>query len=766
MIKRINENKKIIIIVWLLMFVGIILLLMSNGKRRLEVIKQVDLTSGRKNYENKEAGAWKLTKTAKWVEFRKARIEFNFDSIARNTVKYFSSTVGVTQFDSTAVHDDLMPINHNILLVIDTSSSMNDGKLDKIKEASKALIESKISDNNKFGMITFNTSSDILVNLTNDKNELISQIDSLTAGGSINYYKALVNVENVLQRYNSGYEEFSIIFITAGYPNIDTPLEIGQYSILKDKYPSVKIKAIQYEMGNSILEPLTKISDYQYIANATDLNDILIEASSSSDYFEKVEITDYIHEDFRVDSVDDIIPSVGTVQLENDNGRQKVVWTIPRDTLKTGMSANLTIDVILQEESYDKEYVITNEKEEITVKLPDEESETQKTTIRPTLKNASKVIYNGNSPSDCTVSGVPGKKYYLPLEPVTIEDGATCNGYVFKNWNIDNENVTVINKNTFIMPDEDVSLTARWGKFNLSKSMDGDVSKRLTGSEILMTKVNNSSVTNYEDGDKSEMYAFSHVIDQETILTDYRYIGNSPNNYVYFNCSDDSDTSTCEIWRILGLFDVEREIDDPDNEGQKKTIVEKRIKLVKGEILTWDNGYYNAKQWDNGYKSWPNATLNVYLNGEYYSSLSLTAKSQIEEAKYYLGEISSVFSSAENIYMMERNTGSIWQGNIALMYPSDAYMVYSNGVDDMCYSNPGFCDQSNPSLGWLYKDRILMYSWFLNNCNSSIKVCYGYKKLAYEEKYNGHRINPVIYLKSDVTIVSGDGSKNDPYVLE
>ena len=211
MIKRINENKKVIIIVWLLMFVGIILLLMSNGKRRLEVIKQVDLTSGRKNYENKEAGAWKLTKTAKWVEFRKARIEFNFDSIARNTVKYFSSTVGVTQFDSTAVHDDLMPINHNILLVIDTSSSMNDGKLDKIKEASKALIESKISDNNKFGMITFNTSSDILVNLTNDKNELISQIDSLTAGGSINYYKALVNVENVLQRYNSGYEEFSII---------------------------------------------------------------------------------------------------------------------------------------------------------------------------------------------------------------------------------------------------------------------------------------------------------------------------------------------------------------------------------------------------------------------------------------------------------------------------------------------------------------------------------------------------------------------------
>ena len=36
-----------------------------------------------------------------------------------------------------------------------------------------------------------------------------------------------------------------------------------------------------------------------------------------------------------------------------------------------------------------------------------------------------------------------------------------------------------------------------------------------------------------------------------------RYYGVSPNNYVYFNCSDYSNqtSDTCEIWRIIGVFD-------------------------------------------------------------------------------------------------------------------------------------------------------------------------------------------------------------------
>ena len=36
-----------------------------------------------------------------------------------------------------------------------------------------------------------------------------------------------------------------------------------------------------------------------------------------------------------------------------------------------------------------------------------------------------------------------------------------------------------------------------------------------------------------------------------------RYYGASPNNYIYFNCSDykNQTSSTCETWRIIGVFD-------------------------------------------------------------------------------------------------------------------------------------------------------------------------------------------------------------------
>ena len=41
------------------------------------------------------------------------------------------------------------------------------------------------------------------------------------------------------------------------------------------------------------------------------------------------------------------------------------------------------------------------------------------------------------------------------------------------------------------------------------------------------------------------------------IAGNIRYYGASPNNYIYFNCSNYSNqsSSTCEIWRIIGVFE-------------------------------------------------------------------------------------------------------------------------------------------------------------------------------------------------------------------
>ena len=107
----------------------------------------------------------------------------------------------------------------------------------------------------------------------------------------------------------------------------------------------------------------------------------------------------------------------------------------------------------------------------------------------------------------------------------------------------------------------------------------------------LLAKANPVTVTNYTDGNTKEMYTFEHPATTQTgALTDYRYIGANPNNYVTFNN---------ELWRIIGVFTVE------DGNGNQ----EQRIKIVRNEKLSSDMA------WDsNNVNEWSTATLNTYLN--------------------------------------------------------------------------------------------------------------------------------------------------------
>ena len=83
--------------------------------------------------------------------------------------------------------------------------------------------------------------------------------------------------------------------------------------------------------------------------------------------------------------------------------------------------------------------------------------------------------------------------------------------------------------------------------------------KPMTAQQFI-SKANPLSITNYTDGDIHEMYTFEHEATEQTpALTDYRYIGDDPYNYVYFNCDslDNQNEDTCEVWRIIGVFEYE-----------------------------------------------------------------------------------------------------------------------------------------------------------------------------------------------------------------
>lgn len=276
----------------------------------------------------------------------------------------------------------------------------------------------------------------------------------------------------------------------------------------------------------------------------------------------------------------------------------------------------------------------------------------------------------------------------------------------------------------------------------------------------VLTGVNGDTIDNYIDGNIHEMFTFSHSSTAQTgELTDYRYIGNDPYNYVYFNCSDEDDESTCEKWRIIGVFEVE------DENGE--TV--QRMKIVRDRLSTtypWNSSYAN---------DWNASSLKTYLNGDYYNSLSETAQNMIGTTKYYLGVVDPSVYSTEVLYNAERSTttfsgrAAYWIGKIAIIYPSDQYFTYSNNVSTTCYELNCLCANANDPNCESLKSWIYLYNdtWVLNYYNNAWNNCLQFH-IGDVQNANcswPSSIKPTLYLKENIKIISGTGKVNDPYVL-
>lgn len=221
-----------------------------------------------------------------------------------------------------------------------------------------------------------------------------------------------------------------------------------------------------------------------------------------------------------------------------------------------------------------------------------------------------------------------------------------------------------------------------------------------------------------------------------------RYIGKDPSNYVYFNCSDYANPTadTCELWRIIGLF---------NNVTKSDGSQENLVKIIRADSLGnyyWDykkngvgtsTGNYGSNDWSDsqlmmmlnptsylksGYTNSNDIILDTngqeiysemgsYYNGTKgcepkavasgasfrctevdFTSTGLkndATRNAIEEVVWNLGGTSS-FSSASNglashFYGYERGTTvytgrpTIWTGKVGLMYPSDYGYATSGG---------------------------------------------------------------------------------------
>ena len=421
----------------------------------------INLMSSNADYDASEGGAWKITKSAKWTGDGKAQLTIDVDTVTKNMSGRYT----------------------DVLFVVDVSGSMDGAKIDRVKQDMTELTDSLMSNGqNRVAMVSFESGAKKELDFTTDKSAAQTAIDNLGTSGCTNYYQAFKEAEGVLENYQvQDNRDVFLLFLTDGYPNEDTPNEQAEYTYLKDSYPTMVINAIQYEMATEILEPIKAISDNQYIANMDTLNNVLFEASRTPYFYESFNVEDVIDTRyFELESgatVEALNPSLGTAELTEENGQQRIKWNMD-GLLRSGSSAKLTINLKLKDQ-YKRvagEYP-TNSTISASSTIPEGRGENENSNETPILKNAYNVYYEANSPSDCTVANMPSSpETHFVYESVEISETIpTCAGYNFNGFVFTETGTQRLNEDYFQMPEKDVTLRAIWTKADIRKSMDGTV---------------------------------------------------------------------------------------------------------------------------------------------------------------------------------------------------------------------------------------------------------------------------------------------------
>ena len=292
-------------------------------------------------------------------------------------------------------------------------------------------------------------------------------------------------------------------------------------------------------------------------------------------------------------------------------------------------------------------------------------------------------------------------------------------------------------------------------------------------------------------------YDDTHKLMEDT-AGNIRYYGASPNNYIYFNCSDYSNqsSSTCEIWRIIGVFDG-------------------KVKIMRGSQIgtySWDS---SASGTNAGYgvNEWSQADLMKLLNSGYDSesvggSLYWNAKSGtcynnsnnattscnftstglknpetrnlIAETTYYTRGHSSNGIYVDKMYDKERVSGTVitgvtptrkltWTGKVAVAYPSD----YGYAADlSLCQQtlnkyNNSTCTANN-WMKSIITNNGANYGWLLTPTSGSeygAWFVYSSGGFGSSVAYGAYGVAPVLSLTSELDIGPGTGTSSSPYQL-
>ena len=358
---------------------------------------------------------------------------------------------------------------------------------------------------------------------------------------------------------------------------------------------------------------------------------------------------------------------------------------------------------------------------------------------------------------------------------VTCKDnGSGCKIVLVKPSNTSNMKENVSNKVLYVLEDnngkrykynKDVVLKSGTNAVELVNSLNDNTTGD-SGSGVY--KVSHSAISSGSSATGSQIKA----------VTDYRYYGPNPNNYI---CLDMEGGSTCpdkHLYRIIGSIYEE-------NENVN------RIKVIKATDFTnssttfaWNSAGTNI--WappTNGRFS--DSTVNgsslmKLLNNDLFNTantyaLSNISQKYVNESIFYLGGWDTSQVNSMVMYSKERGTVTYgtdksrplsWKGKVGLMYPSDYGYAAGNSCSSgstYLYNYDGKCKSSD----WLFSSKD---EWLMSVLSSSSERAFflgsaGYVYNSYNKVTNTMSVRPVFYLTSITSITGGDGTSSNPYIL-
>lgn len=292
------------------------------------------------------------------------------------------------------------------------------------------------------------------------------------------------------------------------------------------------------------------------------------------------------------------------------------------------------------------------------------------------------------------------------------------------------------------------------------KNITGNVSCNVsfTSSPKLLSNVVNTTSTSGEVSGNGLLYKSDYGV---------RYKGNNPNNFIWYNgelyriigktpvCTAVNTDGTCSTWNNNGLVKIIRNdsiggLTYNVNEASSMTWVtweESTIQKNLNECFLGKNNSRNNSTCAAYCYSYRSDPWNIAVKCDYSQNGIATSGDYYNMV--YDGVYWNIGSSGKTQYDAEKTSQTSTTLKVGLMYASD-YGYAMNSTND--YEN-----------NWLFTKG---YEWTMSSYGNAYTMV-----VSNSGYYLGYispgycAVRPVLYLKSNVYVVSGDGSEGNPYKI-